>query len=393
MTPDRQALGAATGTRGRRRLLSLDVLRGVAILLVLCDHQPFPCRRAGVLAPGASMLQQFGWTGVDLFFVLSGFLIGGLLFHELRSTGIFDVRRFYIRRILRIWPSYYLLVAAAILLLVVRSHGQFSGALRIMMPNLLHVQNYWPGDRPIRQTWSLAVEEHFYAALPLLVWLAARRGRAAAVRPRGVVIGAAMVLAACAAYRACVLTRLPFAFWTHDFATHVRVDSLAFGVLLAYGYHYAPARFAAISRFRGPLILLGLALVSPMLFVPRNSPFVFTAGYVLLYLGYGALLVGALGGPSASAGRKAAPAAARLVAWVGYYSYTIYLWMAFGGVRPVEALMARLPHMPGAAAWCLAMAIYLPLAVGAGVAAGRIVDGPVQSLRNRLYPARSTPLD
>ena len=77
--------------------------------------------------------------------------------------------RFFIRRGLKIWPSYYLLVLMAILLVAVRTHGQLGTAFWTMLPNLLHIQNYWPGERPLGQTWSLAVEEHFYLALPFFL--------------------------------------------------------------------------------------------------------------------------------------------------------------------------------------------------------------------------------
>jgi peptidoglycan/LPS O-acetylase OafA/YrhL len=96
------------------RLIQLDVLRGVAILMVLACH--FSTRTK---LPGAGALQIVHTTfmrldapGVDLFFVLSGFLVGGLLFGEIRARGSLDVKRFLIRRAFKIWPLYYLYVFA-----------------------------------------------------------------------------------------------------------------------------------------------------------------------------------------------------------------------------------------------------------------------------------------
>jgi peptidoglycan/LPS O-acetylase OafA/YrhL len=84
------------------RLSQLDVLRGVAILLVIGRHPVVEATAAGRIAPLANLWYHFGWTGVDLFFVLSGFLIGGLLFAELRRTGRLNVSRFLIRRAFKI---------------------------------------------------------------------------------------------------------------------------------------------------------------------------------------------------------------------------------------------------------------------------------------------------
>lgn len=99
-----------TGTPGR--LIQLDVLRGIAIALVLFEHRPNtpkgpPGWIDGLIAPISAAL----WTGVDLFFVLSGYLVGGLLISEMAKSGRIDLKRFWIRRGFKIWPSYYLYLA------------------------------------------------------------------------------------------------------------------------------------------------------------------------------------------------------------------------------------------------------------------------------------------
>jgi len=132
-----------------RRVPSLDALRGIAILLVLFHHPYNPyASGAGVALPIAGLVHRFGWTGVDLFFVLSGFLVGGLLLHELYHHGAVDVGRFVVRRAFKIWPSYFLLVAVVFVSRsTVEPPYDVAKAFADVAPNLLHVQNYWPGPR------------------------------------------------------------------------------------------------------------------------------------------------------------------------------------------------------------------------------------------------------
>ena len=134
------------------RAMELDCVRGLAILLAMGWHLHgqsgfLPLDLA--LAPG----RLVGWAGVDLFFVLSGFLVGRLMLVELGETGRFDLRRFVLRRILRLWPVLYLYLAAQ-LLAGSKPAGSFFWQV------MIHLQNYYP--TPLAGLWSLAIEEHFY---------------------------------------------------------------------------------------------------------------------------------------------------------------------------------------------------------------------------------------
>lgn len=143
-------------------MVELDVLRGVAILLVLFTHSTVQPGASGVLAPVLVYLRYLGPSGVDLFFVLSGFLVGGLLFKELREKGRLDVRRFLVRRAFKIWPPYFTFIAFTFIWLMVSDHQTLFQSSRAIYPNLAHLQNYLSSPAP--HTWSLAVEEHFYLA-------------------------------------------------------------------------------------------------------------------------------------------------------------------------------------------------------------------------------------
>src|SRR2546423_1538207 len=156
---------------GVRRSASLDVLRAAAIFLVLGNHvgsltsHRFPWLRNFVEA-----WIRGGWVGVDLFFVLSGFLVSGLLFREYQRSGTLDVPRFLWRRGMRIYPAFWTLLLAT--WLGFRWFGLPHTSGNALLAELLFVQNYASGMW--NHTWSLAVEEHFYVALPLallaLLW-------------------------------------------------------------------------------------------------------------------------------------------------------------------------------------------------------------------------------
>jgi peptidoglycan/LPS O-acetylase OafA/YrhL len=151
-----------------KRIAQLDSVRGLAVLLVLL-HNTDKSHSTGLLA-------QYGWMGVDLFFVLSGFLITGILLDSKAHQGYF--RNFYARRCLRIWPLYY---CALFFMFVVVPWVRPSDASQIFaarsMPwwsYLIYLQNFFvpsitKATGLLGVTWSLAVEEQFYAVWPLVV--------------------------------------------------------------------------------------------------------------------------------------------------------------------------------------------------------------------------------
>jgi peptidoglycan/LPS O-acetylase OafA/YrhL len=158
-----------------KRIEGLDGLRGIAILLVLLFHY-FPEWKTGLFGRFCSL----GWTGVDLFFVLSGFLITGILFDTQHSEGFY--RNFYVRRILRLVPAYVVFVC--VVLLLAHGFGQHrwqtatayllygSNIVAIFDPNFRFI-----GPTEVAHVWSLALEEQFYFVWPWLIALLVTRGR------------------------------------------------------------------------------------------------------------------------------------------------------------------------------------------------------------------------
>ena len=155
----------ATGTASRN--LGLDLLRLVAILLVIGNHLATPPPGGGPLLAG---WMRGGWVGVDLFFVLSGYLVSGLLFKEYQRQGRVSLGRFLLRRGLKIYPAFWVMIAGTVAYLWLHHRPV---PLRHLLGELLFVQNY--AAHLWGHTWSLAIEEHFYLCLALLVALLVRR--------------------------------------------------------------------------------------------------------------------------------------------------------------------------------------------------------------------------
>lgn len=162
------------------RIPELDGIRGFATLLVVFYHYVAVATPANASAGFLFVRQLFsdGWSGVDLFFVLSGFLITGILIDNRTAKHYFEV--FYIRRVSRIFPLYYLFLIVFLLLqhyapqIGLFSEGLFANPLPII-PYFLYLQNFTMaaggtfGNEFLAPTWSLAIEEQFYLLLPLFV--------------------------------------------------------------------------------------------------------------------------------------------------------------------------------------------------------------------------------
>lgn len=221
------------------RIPELDGLRGVAVLMVIVWHF------VGVMVdPASSDLQalaynflRIGRTGVDLFFVLSGFLITGIVLDRQSSCAAF-MRAFYVRRALRILPPYLLLVAAFWLLV---SFGMNNRGVNADTPVVWHLtltQNWWMatnntlGPDAMSVTWSVAIEEQYYLLAPLTFLLAPRR-----VLP-GVLIGIALMsaVARAQAYSGPDDNIAAYVF------TLYRLDGLALGGLVAWLWRHPRIR-------------------------------------------------------------------------------------------------------------------------------------------------------
>jgi len=335
-----------------KRNLSLDVLRCVAILLVLGRH-----------VDHYWLWNRIGWIGVDLFFVLSGFLVSGLLFQEFKTRGRINIRRFIFRRGFKIWPAFYFYMGVTALitaLIQLHRHAQFP--VRTFVITSLFLSNYFPDEsRFFAHIWSLAIEEHFYLVLPFLlagIIFLSRPGK----KPFSCIPWIfAVASITCFALRMTTEPRGIY-YWT----THTRIDSLFAGVTISYLYHF---NFAWFSRLAGNFAL-GIAMVCclPAAFFTAESRIMQTIGFSLLYVGFSFLLAWAV---IRTPSTKTGTAIARMAAAIGFYSYSIYLWH-----RLFAFVLSNYPST-------LAFWAYIVLAIGMGVVMAKLVELPALKLREK----------
>lgn len=311
----------ANGTGGTSHTPALDGVRGIAIVLVLLHHFTVfdPRTRADAWLSFSTLL---GWSGVDLFFVLSGFLITGILLDARGSDRYFS--SFYARRILRIFPLYYLIVALSFIVLPLfpRWHQLLVGSGDIAQwPYWTYLVNFAIADRNDFQhgvldvAWSLAIEEQFYLLWPAVVWLLSPRWLGA--------LCIAIVVAA------PVLRSVALAGGADPVDVYVlpylRADALALGGLLAW-----LARRHQLSSLRrfGPIAVVGGLAGAIWCGAASDSPWWWEAltqrlGYTLWAVAGGGLVIVAVTTGETSLWQRGLRAG-----WLrafGKYSYCMYL--------------------------------------------------------------------
>jgi peptidoglycan/LPS O-acetylase OafA/YrhL len=352
---------------GRRSQL-LDLLRTIAVVLVLGRHLPLRFRVDQI----TNTWHLCGWVGVDLFFVLSGFLVSGLLFREYKTRGTFSVGRFLTRRGLKIYPAFYVFLVLSVGLLFATGQVVWKRAVVIEALFLQSYAEQLGGGRINGHTWSLAVEEHFYILLPLLLLALLRFGKTP--DPFRLIPAIAIaVAAACLAMR-CLNIGSTFDDDTHHFPTHLRIDSLMCGVALSYLFHFRPAFVAFATRLRWPILLAGIAIMSLAGIYDVTTPWLWTAGYLVFAIGSACLVTWAATGQTNSHTLRA-------IAWVGAYSYSIYLWH-------IHVLEWVAPYFSVSYPW-LFIAAYVASCLAFGVLMSKLVEYPVLHLRDRWFPSRS----
>jgi len=338
----------------------------------------------GFKLPGR--IDRFGWIGVDLFFVLSGYLIGGQLLAPLARGNKINLGRFFARRVLRIMPAYFVVLAIYFLLPSWREYPEMSQPL---WKFLLSIQNIaLHGGTAFSHAWSLAVEDQFYLALPFLLLFLFRRPRAAIIIPCLIVIGGIALRAFLAAQNPSVdgggVSFPAFQAWIY-YPTWTRLDPLVFGVVLAAIEKFRPSWWQRLINCAPWLWLPGLALIVYALYLGETDYVTVTAciwQFPLIAFGMATLLICAVS-PRLFFRRVAIPGAA-FIASIAYSAYliqklAIHFVQQFCNTHNIA--LASVPALVG-----VEVAVYAAAAI-----LFFSIERPFLQLRHRIAPRSSAP--
>jgi peptidoglycan/LPS O-acetylase OafA/YrhL len=310
--------GLAAPTTGKFRLghrPELDGIRGVSIMFVVCFHGRIPPWSRG------------GFLGVDVFFVLSGFLITILLIQEWEKNGRIDFKKFYARRALRLFPALALLLVVVCIYAAIVHDPELEPRLyKAALVTALYVSNWIVAFRigslhPLNQTWSLAIEEQFYLFWPLILFtlLRLRASRRTILTTTAAVIVGSAVIRGILYSEGAVLERLYAGLDT-------RADALLIGCLIGLmaPWGMLPSTPSAIritqaAGVAGAVLVLALSVVAT-----KPDGYLYLGVLTLVGASVGAVLVALLVTPSDSGWVK--PLKLRPLVWIGRVSYGMYLW-------------------------------------------------------------------
>jgi peptidoglycan/LPS O-acetylase OafA/YrhL len=234
----------------QQRVYYLDLLRALAIMLVFTGHTVLSFGSPSYLAP-----LQFGGTGVDLFFLLSGWLIGSQLFSEQKRTSNIDVKRFWIRRWMRTMPAYF-----AVLFMTLTQLYMTKDSVANPLPYFIFAQNYFYPLEYFTISWSLSVEEQFYLVIaPFILFI----HRFSNIKQSFILI---------------FMLLLPSLFrelgWFNNLnETHVRWDCCLMGVLLAHTSFKQPELWSSAKKFTTPALFVGMLAYIAFFYFRWQVPF------------------------------------------------------------------------------------------------------------------------
>lgn len=299
-TPDRTVRSGQTDwvRLTGARVPALDGVRGLAILSVVVAH---------VLAPNG-LVTGGGVVGVTLFFVLSGYLIVGLLLRETAATGTIDLRGFYVRRARRLLPALVVVVLCAPVLMFAVNDPQLAGYPKDVVAVMTYLGNVVVASGqdlgPLTHTWSLAVEEQFYLLAPVAL-LVARRW------PRTLVNGLWVAALLAVVWRFVAASELDYA------RVYTMLDTNAYGLLLggalaAHEWRHGKRQARTSLAVAAAVVLVALAVVPD--------------GGGVWMLAVGTPLAAVAGGLLVVNGSALAVLSAPVLTWLGRVSYGWYLW-------------------------------------------------------------------
>ena len=303
---------ATTITPTQKHITAIDGLRAIAVMSVFLFH---------LRVPGF----EWGSSGVQLFFVISGFLITGILIDTIDHPHYF--RHFYIRRSLRIFPIYYLTLILLLIWGIIRGYDVvpqyltyfFTYTQNYIQAYYKYQLGYWI---MLPHTWSLAIEEQFYVIWPLLLFI---------LRPKRLPALCLFLIATAIIWRVVTSEYSDFAIktWIYDFALPSHIDTLAVGGLITWGVRRFKRQTMLMTGVIGIVSGGAFCFLLPKLLTPTSAYYLFWARNMSYYLG-GTALALFYGGCLLFAIYNVTPISSvlnmRWLRYIGKISYGIYLY-------------------------------------------------------------------
>jgi peptidoglycan/LPS O-acetylase OafA/YrhL len=369
-------------TEGSARIHGLDTLRALAVALVVLHHYTLFVSDA----PTFGWVGTMGWAGVDLFFALSGYLIGNQIFAALGAARGFGLARFYVRRLLRTLPNFWVVLALYALWPAWRGDTPMLPLWQYLtFTQNIHLQ---PGTA-FSHAWSLCIEEQFYMLLPAAAVIGTALGQAG-MRQRWAWCALALAVTGGMLARATIwqdgqdaTNRLGYYYQYIYYSSWCRADELLAGVALALFKNRAPGLWRRVLGHGNQLLSAGVLVIGGTFawFLDDRYGFAQTvAGYPLLALGFSLLILAALA-PGSLLQRVRVPGAASLALW----SYAIYLTH-----KSVSMLVAtRMAQAGYGAGDAVTIAACMLASLAAGWLLFVLVETPFMRLRARWESALS----
>jgi peptidoglycan/LPS O-acetylase OafA/YrhL len=366
-----------TDHTAQQQFYGLDFLRAFAITIVFLFHYFILSHGQPEWLPN---LASFGWTGVDLFFVLSGFLISSQLFSLIKEGQGISLKEFFLKRFFRILPSFWVTVGLYFCFPLFREKE----ALPPLWEFLTFTQNLGLNLKDFgtfSHAWSLCVEEHFYLLLPvLLIFLQVCKlfNKSYWLLIALFVFGFVVRIYS---FNSLYLPRIAeddgWMYWYKYiyYPTYNRLDGLLIGVAISGIYHFLPQFWNRISKYGNRFIILSLLVLTGAYFLCQDpqSYHASVFGFPLVALGYGLMVIGAISPSSYLFTLDSA-----LMAGIARLSYAIYLTHK-GIIHLVHSLLADFDLNSH-----LLLLLCMVCCILGALLLNLIVEQPFMKLRNRI---------
>ncbi|MEO8086511.1 MAG: acyltransferase [Bacteroidota bacterium] len=360
------------------KLYGLDHLRALAITLVFLYHYKIPIFGH---PEWLTDIAKFGWTGVDLFFVLSGFLISSQLFSQIKQGVPISFKQFFLKRFFRIIPAFWVVVA--IYFCVPQFHERES--LSPLWRFLTFTQNFGLDIRQcgtFSHSWSLCVEEHFYFFLPisLICFQRTKLFKNAYWLLIALFLLGFFIRNYC--WNNLFLPNIDrdnaWLFWYKYiyYPTYNRLDGLLVGVSIAGIYQFLPTLWSKVSRFGNLLVVLSLIVLTAAYFLcyEEESFYATIFGFPLASIGYGLMVAGAIS-PNSFLFRLNS----KTTTFIATLSYALYLTHK-GVIHVTQGLLADKIDVNGN----LMLLICIVICVLAALLLNMAIEKPFMKLRDKI---------